>query len=46
MAPPPAPALLPPALALSDGPPDRFLKAPRTAHVWRAALARAPPRSA
>jgi hypothetical protein len=43
MAPPPAAATAPLALALNDGPPERFLSAPRTAHVWRAALARAPP---
>jgi hypothetical protein len=45
MAPPPATAPLPLRLTLSEGPPQRFLTAPRTAHVWRAALARAPPLS-
>ncbi len=43
MAPPPA---LSPALRLTpqrQGPAPRFLSAARTAHVWRAAQARAPP---
>jgi hypothetical protein len=43
MAPPPAAAaqaLQPP---LREGPPERFLSAPHTAHDWRAAQPRAPP---
>lgn len=42
-APPPAlsPAILVPADSV--GPPERFLSAARTAHVWCAALPRAPP---
>ncbi len=43
MAPPPAAMALQLRPALREGPPERFLTAPHTAHVWRAAQPRAPP---
>jgi hypothetical protein len=43
MAPPPAMAVATLLTHLRDGLPARFLSAPHTAHVWRAAQPRAPP---
>ncbi len=43
LAPPPAPLLWAPLPALREGLPLRFEQAPRTAHAWQPAQARAPP---
>lgn len=41
--PPPAPPIVVLLSALDHAMPERFFSAPRTAHAWRAAPARAPP---
>jgi hypothetical protein len=43
MAPPPAPLPWAPLPSLREGLPPRFEQAPRTAHAWQPAQARAPP---
>jgi hypothetical protein len=43
MAPPPAGPMFMRGAAMRDGPPARFLSAPRSAPVWRAAQPRGPP---
>jgi len=45
LAPPPVPAPLLLRTELRHAMPERFFSAPHTAHVWRAAQARAPPLS-